>query len=159
MASFWFHRGLFECQSKLIDMDSSGDVLKVILVTTASQLESAPGTARDVATVSAISPLAEYENVTGYNLFGETLTGKSLTEDDTNHLTKFTATNVTWTSLAQNTNDSNADCTGALIYKETTSSDFTDAVPLCFIDVTNFNGTGNNVVFQWNSNGIMTIDT
>ena len=148
MASFWYDEAIRAIMEKEIDLGTGGDTIRTILVGQSTTAD----TEKDKLTMSAFGTLDEYDNVTGYNLFGETLAGQAVSKPGSN-LIILDGTDETWTSLAANSDN----CTGAVVYKETSVDTYSTAVPLCFIDVTDFNGNNNNVVFQWNTNGIMNI--
>lgn len=85
----------------------------------------------------------------GYTAGGKSLTGLTITTNDTGDYGKWDAGDVTWTSLATNTIDS------AIAYDDTVvTGTSTGGDPLIFRMEIGTNSNGGNYTISWNAGGI-----
>lgn len=127
----------FKEQLLLKTIDLVNDTIKVALYSVA--LASDDGAAPVYSTTNEIV-------ASGYTAGGATLSGKAVTQDDTNNWAKWDAADVTWSSLAA------AAPVEARIYDDTTPSKW---VLILFELATNSNGADYTLAFG--ANGIMTL--
>ena len=88
-------------------------------------------------------------SATGYSAGGATLTGLTITTNDTGDYGKWDAANVTWASLAA------ATITAALIYDDTMTAPVADGL-LAEVEI-GTNSNGGNYSINWNAGGIIQI--
>lgn len=131
-------------------IDLAANTLKVMLVTNAYAADP------DHLTVDAAGAdaLAAEIGVTGYTggwggSGRQTLANKTITQDDTNDRTVFTADPVTWTSLA-----AGATVTGAILIKEGASNDTTSRL-IAYYPLTPYPTAGNGYRLTWDANGML----
>lgn len=129
----------------LIDagFDLAADTIKVMLLNTSHTT--------NVDTQEYIDDVsANQVSGTGYTAGGATLTGKSITKDNTNNRAYFDAADVTWS------NTTLTNVRYAVIYKDT-GTPGTSPI-LCIKDLgQTYNPTGANFTISWNSGGILRI--
>ena len=122
-----------------IDLDT--DTIKVALVTSAYTPDQ---DAHDF-----FDDITNEVTGTGYTAGGSSLTGKAVTQDNTNNKGVFDADDVTWST-------STITSRGAVLYKSTGISS-TSAL-ICYIDFTaDKSSAGGNFTIQWNASGILTL--
>jgi hypothetical protein len=80
----------------------------------------------------------------------KTLSGKTVTEDDTNDLAYFDASDLTWTTLG-----SGATIGGAILVRELTTD--ANSVLIAFVDLTDTATNGGDITITWNAAGILKI--
>ena len=141
MASGMYTQLPTEALKKTIDLVN--DTVKVILLTNTHAFNN--------DNLGLASVVANEISGTGYTPGGETLTTKTVTQDDANNRALFDADNVTWTTATFT-------AAHAVIYDDTPTS---PADPLiCSID---FGGdesvTANNFEIRWDAAGIIAITT
>ena len=90
MASGAYNRGKFNLMKKLMDMDS--DTFDVILLDNDHAFDADDNVETDVNS-NEIAPGSAF----GYSTGGETMTGLTVTQDDTNDCATWDADNVVWT--------------------------------------------------------------
>lgn len=143
MASGWYNKGKYHVLNSTINLSS--DTIKVMLVTSSYTFNA------DHDFISDVS--ANELSVTGYTGgFGgsgrKTLTGKSITEDDTNDRAYFTASNVTWATLS-----AGQTIGGAILMKEVTTN--ADSPLIAFVDLVDTATNGGDITIAWNAGGIL----
>ena len=118
--------------------------IRVMLVMTNTTAD----TQEDVATISAITTLDEYD---GANYARKTLTGEAVAADNTNNRGEFDHDDIVWTALGAGTRQAQA----ALYFRFITND--TDNVPLFLVDTGGFPFTGNggNVTYTVNVEGAL----
>jgi len=116
--------------------DSTGDVIKVILVTAHTPNIDTHASYSDVS--------GDEESGTGYVAGGETLTNQAVTQDNTNDRADFDADNVTWTGLDVGTPSH------AIMYVDSHASDLL----MAYWEVTTASN-GGDYTLQWHTNGIL----
>jgi len=123
-----------------IDLDT--DTIKVMLVTS--------GYASDQDLHEFKSSVTNEAAGTGYTAGGSALTGKTVTQDNTNNRMVFDAEDVTWAN-------STVTARGAVLYKDT-------GVPatsplICYIDFgSDKSSNSGNFAIQWNAVGIINLN-
>lgn len=125
------------------DLSSTGDTIKVSLHT--SSYTPNQDTHEDFADVT------NQLSGTGYTAGGNALSGKSVTQDNTDNEGVFDATDVTWSSINAGT------AAGHILYKDTGTP---GTSLLMFYDDTGgypVTTTGADLVIQWDSEGIINI--
>jgi len=139
-ASIYNH---FKEQILLGAIDCSGDTFKIMLL--GAGYSFSPDGNNGYANVSAqeISPTA------GYSAGGETLTGLTVTQNDTGDYAKWDAGNVTWSSLATAVIDN------AIIYDDTITTPV--AKPLCVHFVIETDSNGGDYSLNFNAGGILQV--
>ena len=85
-------------------------------------------------------------SATGYSAGGATLTGLTITTNDTGDYGKWDAADVTWTSLAT------ASISAALIYDDTMTTPVADGL-IGKVEI-GTNSNGGNYTISWNAGGI-----
>jgi hypothetical protein len=90
---------------------------------------------------------AEEITASGYAAGGETLTGLTVTQNDTGDYAKWDAADVTWSSLAT------ATIAHAVIYDDTITTPVADPL-VCRFEITT-NSNGGNYQLSFNSGGIL----
>lgn len=122
-----------------IDLDT--DTIKVALVTSSYTPDQDAHDFFDDITNEVVG--------TGYTAGGATLAGKAVTQDNTNDLAKFDATDVTWSTAT-------ITARGAVLYKST-GTDSTSPL-IAYID---FGADKSSVAadfkIEWHSDGILTL--
>lgn len=83
---------------------------------------------------------------TGYSAGGKSITGLTITTNDTGNYGFWDGANVTWTSLAT------ASISAALVYDDTLTAPVADGL-LFEVEITT-NSNGNNYAIEWNAGGI-----
>lgn len=138
MASGVYTRHLANLMSKLVNMHSGGDTFKVALLDNSHSFNPDHNVWTDVS--------ANEISGTGYTTGGEALTGQSVTQDDTNDLAFWDATDVEWTSATFTAYH-------AVIYDDTVSDNLVLSI--------DFGGeksvTSGTFTIIWSANGIFRI--
>lgn len=120
------------------DLDTAGNVLKAILVT---------GYSVDIDTHQVYADVSGSEVTgTGYSAGGETLTGQTVTQDNTNDRGAFDGGNVTWNGLDAGTPNY------AILYNDTPT---TPAKPLIAAWEITTASNGGDYTLQWHTDGII----
>jgi hypothetical protein len=145
------------------EIDWDADSVYILLCGTGSTCGDASDA--DVATVSAFTTLEEYVGTNYLATARKEVTAKVVTNTTgAGGKARLDSTaDITYSSLGA---DAGGNCIGLVVYTGTASSaqDATN-VPICFIDQPSgaggfpFNGNGGDIVIQWGSDGILTIDT
>jgi hypothetical protein len=120
------------------EIDLVNDTIKVILVT------GWTATVDGNLTYATFSGVTE-ESGTGYNVGGETLGSKTVTQDDTNNRAAFDGGDITWTGLNIGTPGH------AVMYDDSHASDICVAYWELGTTATN----GSDYKLSWHSNGIV----
>jgi hypothetical protein len=94
----------------------------------------------------------EYGTGAGYTAGGMTLSGQDVTQDNTNNLGQFDATDVTWTSLGPL---SPATPSHAILWDDTPTSPADPLIAYWELGTTATNG--GNYTLQWGAAGIITL--
>ena len=144
MASFVYTNAKRALLAGEIDLDTSGDDIRVLLVMTNTTAD----TEEDVAVIDDFTTLDEYD---GANYVRKALAGEAVAADNANDRGEFDANDITWTALGVGTRQAQA----MIVYKHIT--DDTDSIPLAFIDTGGFpfDGNGGDVAVTWNAEGIL----
>lgn len=116
MATVVANKARFEIANARVDFAS--DTFKIILMATGFTFD--PDTHHGYADVSA----SELASGNGYSTGGNTLSGVSVTEDDTNDYTEITWSNTTWTASGGDIGPT----PGAIIYDDTATSPQADTL-------------------------------
>ena len=127
-------------QLHLATMDFDTDTFKIIL------LKTTTFSADDNPAYADYS--ADEITAAGYSAGGETLTGLTVTQDDTNDRAKWDAADMTWTSLASTT------IVGAVIYDDTITATTIPADPCVTHTEIATNSNGGNYTMAFHANGI-----
>jgi hypothetical protein len=117
----------------------SSDTIKVIMVTSWSP------TVDGEIVLATFTGVTE-ESGTGYNVGGETLGSKAVTQDDTNNWGKFTGADITWTGLNIGTPGH------AVMYSDTHAS----KAAIAYWELGRASN-GSDYKIAWNANGIITL--
>ncbi len=142
MTSMWFNKG-----KKYGDNELSSATIKVALVRASSSIDTDP----DVDTVSALASGWELTASSGYSR--ATLSGISVTVDDTNNLVKFDASDVNFPSI----NTPSGTVGGALLILQVGgSADDSVDVPLCINAWGAAQTISGSFDVTWNSAGVST---
>jgi len=137
MASGIYNRCKYNWMAGVVDMVN--DTIKIILLTSTHTFDADHDILTDVNT-NEISG-------TGYSTGGNTLSGKTVTQDDTNDLAVFDATDTSWTTATFTARH-------AVLVDDTVSGD----PLLCSIDFgTDKTVTGGTFTISFSSNGIIRI--
>ncbi len=122
-----------------IDLDT--DTIKVMLVTSSYTPDADTHDYKDDITNEVTG--------TGYTAGGATLSGKTVTQDNTNNLGVFDANDVTWSS-------STITARGAVLYKDTGTASTSPLI--CYFDFgSDKSSVSGDFTIQWNSGGILTL--
>jgi hypothetical protein len=107
-------------------------------------------TDQDAATISAFTTLDEF-NGSGYTTGGLALSGETVTQQDLNDRSIFTATNLTFSTLGAGTRQ----IQGAILYRFISA--FGTSRPVAWIDTGGFpiTANGGDIAIQWNAAGII----
>lgn len=135
-------KGLF---NGAIDLDTNTIKARLVMTNTTVDTENdAKNFLSDFTTIDVCDS-------SGYT--DKTLSTLTVTQDDTNDLAKWTADNLTWTSLATCTRQ----IQGVLIYKFVTND--AGSTPICFVQFSsNKTPDGSDFTVAWDSsNGILTL--
>lgn len=119
-----------------LSADSTGHVIKVILVTGYSPDIDAHASYSDVS--------GDEESGTGYSAAGETLASQVVTQDNANDRADFDADDVTWTGLDVGTPSH------AIMYNDDHASDLL----MMYWEVTTASN-GGDYTLQWHADGIL----
>jgi len=123
------------------NVDYDNDTIKVALVTSSYT--------PNVDSHEFFSDITNEASGTGYTAGGETLTGKQITQDNTDNEGVFDAEDVTWAS-------STITARGAVIYKSTGTPSTSNLI--CYVDFgTDKSSSAGDFIIQWNSEGILNI--
>ena len=127
------------------DLGTAGDTLKIFMWHT---------TAPDIDSHTQYSDYSANEVSDGsvnYTTGGETLAGQAVTQDNTNDLAKWDATDETWSSLLLTTpGDATPDYCG--IYSTTASN-----LMICYWELGTTATNGGDYTLQFHTDGIMTL--
>ena len=128
-------------KKKLMDgeIDLVNDTIKVALVTS--------GYTPDIDNHDYFDDITNEVSGTGYTAGGETLTNKSVTQNNTTDKGVFDADDVTWSN-------STITARGAVLYKST-GTDSTSPLIAYFDFGSDQSTTGADFVLRWNSSGII----
>jgi hypothetical protein len=123
-------------------LDLAGDTIKVALVTS--------GYAPDADAHDYFDDITNEAAGTGYTAGGATLSGKSVTQDNTDDEGVFDADDVTWTG-------STITARGAVLYKDTGAAATSPLI--CYIDFgADKSSDGADFTIQWNAEGILNLN-
>ena len=142
MASYWTNKG----KADLAGQDPTAATLRIMLVNTA------PASAAAAADLNFVADVAANE-LAGTGYARQTLSGVTVTEDDTNDRAILDATNpATYTAINAGT------IAGAWIFRRVGASD-SNAVDVlwCFLDVPDLVTNGGDVNVQFAATGISTL--
>jgi hypothetical protein len=121
-----------------IDLDT--DTVKVMLVTASYVPDQDAHTKRSDVTNEITG--------TGYTAGGQTLSGKTVTADNTNNRGVFDANDVTWSGATFTAR-------GAVLYKSRGGAASADEL-ICYLDFgTDKSVSGGDFTIQWGANGIL----
>lgn len=124
-----------------IDLDT--DDIKVMLVTSAY--------VPNIDTNTKRSDVTNEVTGTGYTAGGQSLAGKTVTQDNTDDEGVFDANDVTWSA-------STITARGAVLYKSRGGAASADEL-VCYFDfVTDFSSTAGNFTITWNAEGILNLN-
>lgn len=124
-----------------IDLDT--DDIKVMLVTSAY--------VPNIDTNTKRSDVTNEVTGTGYTAGGQSLAGKTVTQDNTDDEGVFDANDVTWSA-------STITARGAVLYKSRGGAASADEL-VCYFDfVTDFSSTAGNFTITWNAEGILDLN-
>ncbi len=141
-----------------LDMDASGDDLRVMLLADASSA----GTEEDAATISAFTTKGEWIGA-GYVAGGKALTGKAVTANDSNNRGEFNANDSVWPNMGpagsgfmSSSSLGVGSIVAALLYKYVDGTDANN-IPVAYATNNNFPlvPDGSDVAIRWNSQGAM----
>lgn len=100
--------------------------------------------------VAFINQFTTLDEMDGANYVRKALSGEAVAKDDANDRAEFDADDVTWSALGNGTRA----VLGLLIFKHVAND--TDSIPIAFIErSTSMNPAGDDVVYQWNAEGII----
>ncbi len=139
MADVIYNSFKADVSNALIDL--TDDTIKILLVTSAYT--------PDIDTHTRRSFISNEVSGTGYTAGGNTLSGKSVTQDNANDRMVFDATDSEWTS-------STITARGAVIYKDTGVAANDNLI--CYLDfVTDQSSSNGTFTVQFNASGILTL--
>ena len=139
MADLIYNSFKADVSNALIDL--TDDTIKILLVTSAYT--------PNIDTHTRRSDVTNEVSGTGYTAGGNTLAGKSVTQDNTNDRMVFDATDSEWTS-------STITARGAVIYKDTGVAANDNLI--CYLDfVTDQSSSNGTFTIQFNATGILTL--
>jgi hypothetical protein len=140
MANVLYNSAKVDIATGQIDLDT--DSFKVMLVTSSYTPDPDAHNRRDDITNEVVG--------TGYTTGGTALVSPAVTQDNTNDLMKFDATDTSWST-------STITARGAVIYKSRGGASSADEL-LCYIDFsTDKSSTAGTFTIQWNASGILTL--
>lgn len=152
MADFVYNVAKKAMLDGALDLDTSGDDIRVLL------LEAATDENADDTTVQAVLARAGTTELTstGYTRSDGTLTGESTTQDDTDDEGVFDADNATFSTVSQAGSET---VVAFVIYKHVT--DDTDSIPIAFVDSATglpLTPNGSDIQIQWAAEGIINLN-
>lgn len=142
MASQVFNVFKTERSKGTIDLENDDIRVAICMSNTTVSTQNA-----GILTVDDFDTLDEADG-SGYSR--QALSGKTVTQDDTNNRAEFDANDSIFLSLGAGSRAT----TGALVYKHVT--DDTDSIPICWVEFpSTVTHTGVDFTIAWNSEGIL----
>jgi hypothetical protein len=146
MANFVYNETKHALLQGLLNFDTGGDDIRVLLVMT----DTTADTQDDANTFADFTTLDEF-NGSGYSSGGLALAGEVVNEDVTNNRAEFDAGDITFPNIGAGTRSIQA----AIVYKFNTT--LSDSEPLIYVDDGGFpiDPNGGDIAVQWNIEGIL----
>ncbi len=148
MASFVYDNAKEQFMLGTLDLDETGDDMRIIMVMSNSTAD----TEKDKTTiVGGGGPFTTLDECDGANYARKALASQTVTEDGANNRAEFDATNITWTALGVGTRQN----IGLVLFKFVTTD--ADSIPIAYIDTGGFpfDASGGDVTINWNAEGIL----